>query len=424
MSLRKARGVFWGLIAVGVVGFGTISCSHEEPPAVKQATIQVTPGQTLSYVEQRAPYLRLRTAETVLPGGWAAAMAPVLVDWSASSPDSTDGHYRVLNLNHGGSPIDGTTVLCSALVPAGHVQRVEFIVVPLDKLGIHGIVAHAMVRFIFADDTSLTLLDQSGEPLFGDAAVHDLILSWEAWRAPGVDYDAIAGLDPTTYGMSLRAYSGPQRFLEDTLQERSWYASPLKLPGGETGNAELLRVMLALGDGVARHTLDGIYSHPGDDWTSKGPGSVATTVAESRRLVQALQDGASAEDSLTVLPQSEFSYQTLQRSCATMALFNIKVAVARLAAPEHQARLSLGQTIGPLEPWMLVAAKDGQRGLFLQSPKVLKYVFAHRQVVPTKIPGILDKSGLVQRQDGNAIEVHYALTDVPPYGDIRDNLIR
>ncbi len=424
MSPRIARRIFWVLLTVGVVGFSTASCSREEPPPAKRGRIQVSPGEALSYAEQRAPYLRLRTAEAVLPGGWAAAMAPVIVDWSTSSPDSADGHYQVLNLNHGGNPIDGTTVLCSAQVPAGPIQRVEFIVVPLDKLGIHGVVAHAMVRFIFADDTPLTLLDPSGKPLFGDPAIQDLILSWEAWRAPGADFDAIAGLDPTTYGLTLRAYSGPQRFLEDTLQKRDWYATPLELPGGEVGNAELLRVMLALGDGTARRTLEGIYSRTGDDWTRHGPGTDASAATASSQLVRALQSGTSAEDSLTVLPQNELSYQTLQRSCATMALFTIRVAMARLVAPEHRIRLSLDTTIGPLEPWMLAAAKDGRRGLFLQSPKVLKYVFAHRQTVPTRIPGILDRSGLVPHQEGHAIRIHYALTDGPPYGDIRDNLIR
>ncbi len=423
MSFPRVCQVFLGLLAAGFLGLGAASCSRDEPPAKPPVTILISPGQALSYSEQQAPYLRLRTSEMVLPGGWAAAMAPVLVDWSASSPDSAAGHYRVMNLNHGGSPIDGTTVLCSALVPAGHIKQVEFIVVPLDKLGMHGVMAHAMVRFIFADDSPLTLLDQAGAALFGDASVSDLILSWEAWRAPGVDYDAIAGLDPATYGLSLRAFSGPQRFLEDILQNRSWFAYPLNLPGGEAGNAELLRTMLALGDGTARRTLAGIYSRAEDDWTHRAPKTSGNTT-DAQILVEALQAGTSAEDSLSALPQDELSYQTLQRSCATMALFNIKVAVARLVAPQHQVRLSLDQAIGPLEPWMLAAAKSGRRGLFLQSPQVLKYVMAHRQVVPTKIPGILDQSGLVQHQDGHALEIHYALTKVPPYGNIRDNLIR
>ncbi len=366
--------------------------------------------------------MRLRTSEAVLPGGWAAAMAPVLVDWPASQPDVDT--YRIMNLNYGGNPLEGTTVLRTALVPASGIDRVEFIIVPLDPLGQHGIVAHAMIRFVFAPEHLLVLLDDRGIPVFGDPGVEDLILSWEAWRGPGVDFQALAGMDPKTYGLSLRAFAGPQRFLEDYLQHRDWFAYTLTLPGDRDGNAELLKVMLAMGDGVARRTLGTIFSRADREWLQHGPGTGREVAATWDRLRRAVIRGLSAEDSLLFLPPDKLSYQTSQRSCATMALYCIDVAVARQSGGVHTGLPTLDEAIGPVRPWMSEMAHADLAGLFLHSPVIMKYLVRHPQVIPTRIPDILDRAGLVRHRDGHMLKVHYALDATPPYGDIRDNLIR
>ena len=56
----------------------------------------------------------------------------------------------------------------------------------------------------------------------------------------------------------MRAYAGPQRFLEDTLRGRDWFSYRVRMPGGEQGYSELLKVVLALGDGVANDTISGL----------------------------------------------------------------------------------------------------------------------------------------------------------------------
>ncbi len=414
----SCRGCFWvGLILMSSLG----ACGRNQESAPMPVK-QVTARRILSYADQQAPMQRLRTSRDVLPGGWAAAMAPVLVDWAASAQDS--GVYRLMNVNYGGNPMDGTTVLRTALVPAGDIRRVEFIIVPLDPLGRHGIVAHAMIRFVFSEQHPLILLDEQGAPLSGDPAVGDLILSWEAWRAPGVDFEVLAGMDPGTYGLSLRAYAGPQRFLEDYLQHRDWYAYTLDLPGRRQGDAALLQVMLAMGDGAARRTLGRIFSRAEREWLQGGPGAAAATEEAWRGLRASVLQGMSAEDSLLLIPPDKLSYQTTQRSCATMALYCIDVAISRLTSDGHQARLTLDEAIGPVRPWMRGMAHADPVGIFLRSPYVLEYVVRHPQIIPTRIPGILDKAGLLPRHDGRAIKIHYALDATPPYGDIRNNLIR
>ena len=72
----------------------------------------------------------------------------------------------------------------------------------------------------------------------------------------------LKGLDAASYKLSLRAYAGPRRFLEDTLRGRDWFSYRVRMPGGEKGYSELLKVVLALGDGVASDTIWGGPSAP------------------------------------------------------------------------------------------------------------------------------------------------------------------
>ena len=71
----------------------------------------------------------------------------------------------------------------------------------------------------------------------------------------------LKGLDAASYKLSLRAYAGPRRFLEDTLRGRDWFSYRVRMPGGEKGYSELLKVVLALGDGVASDTIWGGRTH-------------------------------------------------------------------------------------------------------------------------------------------------------------------
>ncbi len=134
--------------------------------------------------------------------------------------------------------------------------------------------------------------------------------------------------------------------------------------------------------------------------------------------------GLSAEDSLLLLPPDKLSYQTSQRSCATMALYCIDVAVARQSGGRHAGLPTLNEAIGPVRPWMSEMAHADLAGLFLRAPAIMKYLAHHPQIIPTRIPGLLDKAGLLQHRDGHVLKVHYALDATPPYGDIRNNLIR
>jgi hypothetical protein len=207
--------------------------------------------------------LRIDTARDVVPGGLAMAMAPVLVNWRESPLGfGPDGHYSVRNVNLFGDPVSGITLLGGVRMPAASIKRVEFVLV-MSKLGSleANIAGHAMLRFVFKDDCRPHVLGDSAMAATHDWSLHDLILSWEAWRPPNAGFDPIAGLDPKKYALTLRAYAGSCRCLADTILDRPWRCYPLRLPDVPHFAEELLYVSLLLGDAVARHTIGGLLQH-------------------------------------------------------------------------------------------------------------------------------------------------------------------
>lgn len=386
----------------------------------------LTVEELLAWAESSPNAVRLHTGRDALPGGLSASMVPVLVEWGASNHTESDGGYVVRTLNLGGNPIAGTTVLCSAKIPAHAVESVEFIVVPHDRLGKRSLMAHTMLRFVFARGREMQLLSGAGAGTGGDATVPDLILSWEAWRPPGVAYDALKGLDPKAFDLSLRIYSGAQRFLEDAIIGREWFAYPLDLPAGENGSSELLRVGLVLGDSIARRSLDRLLGEAEARWLSRALSSGAdrtAQLAQWEKLRQALNDASIPAEPIP--GHHGMGYQTLQRSCVTMTLHMLDVAVERLRAAGHSVSPMPRLNLGPQElaPWMEELAHADLFGIFLRAPYALWWLMRHQEVLPRQAVKQLDDAGLLARSGEEATMHHYKLNDETPYGELHDYFI-
>ena len=380
------------------------------------------------YAEGHASTYRVRTARDVLPGGLSAAMAPVMIDWKKS--DIRPGGSLVLgNISHGGNPLAGVTVLRTARVYPERLATVQFVTVPL---GGPKDVVHGQLRFVF-EDGGIELLGRDTSAVGEPDVITDLVFSWEAWRPPGVGYDVMTGMDAAAYELSLRCFSGPQRFLEDMLVPRPWTAYDLQLPGGREGLAELLRVTVIMGDGVARQVIGRMLGQAEETWRAAVPDPTTEdlTVAEAWLRLQAEMEaeGAAAApgDSRLALTGVQTSYQTLLRSCATMALYNIDVAVARL--------LEEGQPAGSMRPvrtpelmadpvWMTELADAGWGKLLVNAPRALGFLRKNMWVVPGKIPGQLDEAGLLVHENGKRKEQHYSLDTITPWGHRHQLLIR
>jgi len=414
-----------GIVVLAVL-LGTRLGNGPAPGREPRTMRELTAEQLLGRVERREEPLRLRAAADVLPGGYAAAMIPVVVDWNDDG--GRPGYVTCYNVNHGGNPIEGTTVLRTARVPLEGVAAVEFTLLPLDHIGREGLVQHGQLRIVFDADHPVVFTGLGGPEMGSDPAVHDLVISWEAWRPPDVGYDVLTGMDPSAYLLTPRVFSGPQRFLEDGLGERPWISYELDLPGGREGRDELVKVALALCDGVARRAIGIILRQGIEEWARQAPGGTPDGTSGWEELRGFLPAQLADDDPLLALSGGDATYQSLLRSCATMAHYTVDVTAARLIALGHTGGMDLDHWstphLGEQEPWMTELATTGVRGVFLRSPAAVRYLRRHPGAFPKNIPGELERAGLLLRRDGAVVKHRYALKDRTPYGTLADNLIR
>jgi hypothetical protein len=246
-----------------------------------------------------------------------------------------------------------------------------------------------------------------------------------------VGYDIMTGMDPSVYELSLRCYSGPQRFLEDTLAQRPWTAFDLRLPGGRAGLAELFRVVVVMGDGAARQVISRWLDQAEEAWREANP--VPTT--DELNLVEEwlrLQESVATEtqdtgDERLTLSEHQSRYQSLLRSCATMALYNIDVAVARLledGVPAEGMSTVRDPELLDDPAWMVDLADAGWGKLLVSAPRALGFLRQHPWIVPGNVPKLLDEAGLLVRENGKRRETRYSLDTITPWGHRNELLIR
>jgi hypothetical protein len=421
----------WIIVAILVIAVAWLLAERFGGEDSSTDTLTVAPvprsldvADVIEYSEMSAMTYRVRTTRDVLPGGLSAAMAPALVVWDLSD-FSPGGAITIRNVNHGGNPVSGVTVLRTAVIRPERIVGAEFIMVPL---GGPDAISHGQLRFIFED---------GGADLFGGDPstvgepdpLTDLVLSWEAWRPPGVDYSVLKGMDHSSYQLTMRAYSGSQRFLEDALQERPWNVYTLQLPGDRAGLTELLKVSLAMGDGAARFVLSQFLERAESEWAAEGPGSDEQG-GDAMALWSALGEGwgdAHTGGDAQIDMAGRTGYQSMLRSCVTMALYMVDVTTARLIEqgyPHGGMRPTQKPEIKDEPEWMTEMAEVNIAGVFLRGPKMISFVRKNPTSIPGKIPGELDAAGLLVRKDGKALKKHFTIDSDTPWGPADQLLIR
>jgi hypothetical protein len=387
----------------------------------------LTLAQLLKWAEDNRDIMRLKTDRDVLPGGYMAAFAPVLVAWQESELRDTNSHVILRNVNYGGNPVERTTVLQSARVPLDGIVAAEFILVPLDR---RGTTHHAEIRFIFTPDLSPEFLNLAGAQTGTVATFSDLVFSWEAWRPPHLKFDLKAALDENVYGLTLRAFAGPQLYLEDSLRQRDWHAYRLQLPGGKAALQELFKVVLALGDGVARNTIARLLDQDEANWLAHAPAGHRESDEETetwRQLEAKLKNAAPAREDAQALSDSEQTYQPLVRSCATLARYAVLLATWRMLDRGHADGVNRDKLpdaeLTPIEGWMKTAAHADLRRVFLSAPAALRFLSRNPQAIPSRIPEQLDAAGLLVRKDGKPREIRYGRKATRPYSASGVNLV-
>lgn len=354
-----------------------------------------------------------------------AAAIPALVDWSTSDLHGEEAFFVLRNVNCGGNPFDRSTVLHSIRVPLDGLESVELTLVPFGEGGRLSPLQHVQLRFVFEKGKEPELMEFAGVENGTNPHIPDLVIGWESWQRPGNDWELLQEMDDDSqaYWLTLRAYSGSQRFLEDALQDRDWFSYPLRVPGGKRGIIELFKVTVTLGDSVARDTLARMLDRGEETWLKHAPPdngdekNIQDQWAELHKRLKATEPQALAP---IHIPPEDDTYQPLVRSCATMVRYGILLTVQRLMAngqhdgivPEKLPEPLLGTT----EDWMKELSHTGLKGVFLRAPLALRYIMRHLESVPPDIPYELDGAGLIQQHNGKRHRIHYSQKGVTPYG--------
>jgi len=381
----------------------------------------LSPAQLIGWADGSVNAVRIRTYRDVVPGGFLAALAPARVEWNSSELHGDEPFVIIRNVNYGGNPFDKTTVLHRVRVPMEGIAFVELTLVPSTRGGLHALAHHAQLRFVFKPEYRPVLLSLADSAAGSDSRIPDLVLSWETWHESGVRYSGLKGLDAASYKLSMRAYAGPQRFLEDSLHGRDWFSYRVRLPGGEQGYAELLKVVLALGDGVAKDTIATLLNKGEADFLEQAPPDEVKSPIGSdwQKMRELLLEKRKSEDSQLMLSHDQGNYQTLVRSCATLARYAILTTTHRLIHRGVAKGMTFKDVPTPLmgEPaqWMEKIAHTNLRGMFVRAPLALAYIIRHPESIPDRIPIELADAGLMEKRDGKAWVVKYSHKGLKPY---------
>ena len=381
----------------------------------------LSPEQLIAWADGSVNAIRLRTYRDVVPGGFLAALAPARIDWKESEPFAKEPFVIIRNVNYGGNPFEKTTVLHRVRVELVGIAFVELTLVPSTRGGLRALAHHAQLRFVFKPDKRPQLLSLANPAAGSAACIPDLVLSWETWHESSVRYSGFKGLDAASYKLSMRAYAGPQRFLEDALRGRAWYSYRVRMPGGEQGYAELLKVVLVLGDGVANDTISELLDKGEAEFLQQTPIDEVDDKSglEWQKIRQSVVAQSHVTDPNLLLSAGQESYQTLVRSCATLARYGILAATDRLIHRGIIDGVSPDTVPQPLmsEPakWMKNIAHANLTGMFVRAPLALAYIIRHPEAVPAKIPIELAEAGLMEKRKKKAWVVKYSRKGNKPY---------
>lgn len=392
----------------------------------------------LDWIRQETPLLRIQTRTDALPNsGLSMAMMPALVSWSRSRIGrGSDDYYLVHNVNVGGNPVAGTTDLATVRVPCRGVSSIEFVMAVSRVLGVDTPGGHGMIRFLFHENARPVVFARNGEPLTNQPEISDLICSWEAWRPPAVAFDGQKGLDPETYALTMRCLHGPERFMNDGLQNRPWLCYPMKLPAIPFATDEILHTCLLLGDSVARHTFARILRDPKEGKSVERPADYPVGLEPSsseqadwssvlhRFQAEQPPEGRPPEEEMAHAFGGDIGYHLLLRSCITMGLSAIDMGLDRAfraAAQTNPWRLQVAP--GPLPEWIDQLPHADMARIFHHLPQAFSWVAKHHRVIPTAAYQILRDAGLLHRKKGRTVYQYYDLHRRTPYGKLSENLI-
>jgi hypothetical protein len=154
------------------------------------------------------------------------------------------------------------------------------------------------------------------------------------------------------------------------------------------------------------------------------PGLDELDPAAREALLAVLVTDRAAEDPVVELLGSNIGYHLLLRSCITMSLTAIDLAVERAyRSAGRPRRRRLDVVPGPLPEWIGELAHADMAGVFQRLPYALAWLAEHHRVIPAAAYQILRDAGLLHRKNGRTVWRYYDLRRRTPYGRLGENLV-
>jgi hypothetical protein len=268
------------------------------------------------------------------------------------------------------------------------------------------------------------MLTNEGDPIANNAAIKDLVLSWEAWRPPIAGFDPMAGLDPETYALTMRCFSGAVRCMTDAILNRPWVCYRLKLPDVPDAANEMLYVSLLLGDAVARQTIAGLLEQRIEEGRNMPSDYGDPESEEWIEVKEQLEQSDIPENPIQEILEGKVRYHLLVRSCITMALTTVDWANVRIhrrgnLGDPPRVKIAPGSIPGMLDN----LAQGNRRSALIRVPAALHWVMRNQTVIPGKAHQLLDRAGLLERREGELVKANYDNRNNSPYGRVGDNII-
>lgn len=382
--------------------------------------------ELLNWVRMNTPLEVTRTPEDRLPNGLASGMMSVLVDWEASRPDNREnGFYIVHNVIIGGSPVIGQLIHATVRIPTRAILRIEYIVVKTALTGKDKERGHGQLRFVFDPNNRPEILGSEAKNILKDPFLDDLIMSWEAWRNPLIKWTIETGLDPENYTLTARLSAGHQRFTNDSLRKKFWHCYPLALPDVEDAADTLLHTTLLMGDSLMRRVIGEMidFEELEADELPDGIHWTAEDVAEARKALdwKEIPD----EEAKARFNDADISYQLFERSCISMSMTEVDLAMERIHAMHNLGPRKRVNTCPDSFPPLFDSIIKGDRlSMIAGLPEGLAWYWKHQTILPSKSHELLEKAGLLQQDEkGQTISYIYDIDRVMPYGKLGHNLM-
>jgi len=370
------------------------------------------------------PVSFVHTPKDLMPNGFARCMNPFLVDWKDSNiTESDDGYIIVRNVLVGGNPILGIGRYACIKIPSHGVKQIELVIVRYGFSGFKKYSGHVQLRFIFREDRRPVLLGSDGKPDREYPLIDDLMISWEAWRAPMASYSIMQGLKTEDgYALTARMYTGAQRFLNDSLRGAVWDCYPLDLPNHDEAVNAILYAGLVMGDAIGRRAILQMEEKLASEEKVKTEWN-----EEDLSKVRGILDWNEIPDSILkdALKKTNLSYNTFNRSCISFTLNQINVGMKHLFEEKKiKQEILVKATPGEIPDWFNEVLNKNRWKAIATAPSAFFWILNHSEVLPYKAYVPLEKAGLLKRNSkGELIIYRYDYKKTTPYGTIHRNLM-